>query len=102
MTDTTAWFITRLHRTQKSSISSPRRTSRISGLLAGGRLPGGFGLALMLLHFRDDPLCRLEADILAHPQLAVLAFEQIADGERFARFAQALPRVVFVKSFHLA
>ena len=30
------------------------------------------------------------------------AFEQIADGERFARFAQALPGVVFVKSFHLA
>src|SRR5436309_1714733 len=101
-TETTLWFMMRLQRTQKSSISSPRRMSRI-GLLAVhlGRAAGP-GLRGEELRIGQRPLGRLETGILADSQMGILAFQEIAHVQRLTRFAQPAPGIVFVLRFHLA
>jgi len=48
------------------------------------------------LHFGQNPLRRVEADVFADTQFAAGAFQQIADAQRGLRFAQRLPCGVFI------
>src|SRR5262249_11709750 len=103
-TDTTLWFITRLQRTQKSSISSPKRISRIQVLLGSrrGRFDRlGRPFHVLRLRLRQDPLCRFESDIFADSQLAILRFQQVTNQQRVALFPHCPPRIVLVQRFHL-
>src|SRR5690348_1082812 len=55
-----------------------------------------------MLRLWKNPLCRLEANILADPQFAACCFQQVAHNQRISLFAQCPPGVVFVQRFHLA
>src|SRR6185369_3282846 len=99
----------RLHFTQKSSMTSPRRASRISvsvrpicRSIPDFRFCRSAGRLAWRLNWRQYPLGRLEPDVLENAKVAGVGFEQVAHVQRMLGGAHFLPERVFVGPFDLA
>src|SRR5579862_589629 len=90
----------RLHFTQKSSMTSPKRTSRMRFT---GRGPRGLRvLGRAWIDRRQNPFGGFESDVFADAQRAGISFEQITHRERLPGRSQLLPGRIFVRCRDLA